>query len=78
VDEELTLPGEAHFLLAELALTIAAVDWPFVATNVSIKSVRGLVGDVLAEIELRRSALPPVGDASLDAYVHDALEAAQR
>lgn len=78
VDEQLTLPGEAHFLLAELALTIGAVDWPFVATNVGIKSVRGLVADVLAEIELRRSALPAVGDASLDAYVCDALEAAQR
>ncbi len=72
------LPGEAHFLLAELALTIAAVDWSAVAAGVDPKQVRRLVADVLAELEIRRVQLPPASDPNLDRYVHDALKAARR
>lgn len=72
------LPGEAHFLLAELALTIAAVDWPAVADGIDRQQVRKLVSDVLTQLEDRRTQLPPAPDPSLDRYVHDALEAAQR
>lgn len=77
--EEQTLPGEAHFLIAELALTIAAVDWSAVAAGGVKKSeVRQVVAEVLAALDERRCSLPPAPDAALDAYVHDALEAAQR
>ena len=76
--EQETLPGEAHFFLAELALTIAAVDWSKVAISVDKKSVRRLVAGALAEIEDRCKALPPAPDASLEDYVRDALKKAQR
>lgn len=72
------LPGEAHFLLAELALTIAAVDWPAVSVRIDRRQVRKLVADVLTQLEARRSQLPPASDPNLDRYVHDALETAQR
>ncbi|MGV0795508.1 hypothetical protein ABQF26_00975 [Mycolicibacterium elephantis] len=73
-----TLPGEAHFLLAELALTVKAVDWDNVAFDIDAALVRRLVKRTLHAIEDRRDALPPVGDPALDAYVGDALRAAQR
>ena len=73
-----TLPGEAHFLLAELALTVHAVDWSQVAVGIDISTVRNLVADVLAAIEERRQALPPAPDPALEAYVRDAIEAARR
>jgi hypothetical protein len=76
--EQQTLPGEAHFLLAELALTIHAVDWSQVAVGIDIKSVWGLVADVLAAIEERRQDLPPAPDVALETYVRDALEAAKQ
>ena len=76
--EQRTIPGEAHFLLAELALTVAAFDWSHVAAGVDMKAARALVAEVLDAIEDRRIALPPAPDPALDAYVRDALEAARR
>jgi hypothetical protein len=76
--EQQTLPGEAHFFLAELALTIAAVDWSKVAISVDKKTVRSLVAGALAEIGDRCKALPRAPDASLEDYVRDALKKAQR
>jgi hypothetical protein len=76
--EQQTLPGEAHFFLAELALTIAAVDWSKVAIGVDKKSVRSLVSGALSEIDDKCRALPPAPDASLENYVRDALKKAQR
>ena len=73
-----TLPGEAHFLLAELALTVAAVDWDRVASGIGPKRVRTLVAEVLHAIEERRMELPPAPDPALDAYVRDAFEEARR
>ncbi|OBJ87751.1 hypothetical protein A9W97_17405 [Mycobacterium gordonae] len=73
-----TLPGEAHFLLAELALTVAAVDWSCVANSVDIEQVRTLVAQALSAIEDRRSTLPPAPDPTLDNYIRDALKAARR
>ncbi len=77
-EEQRTIPGEAHFLLAELALTVAGVDWSHVAAGIDLKAARTLVADVLAAIEDRRVALPPAPDPALDAYVRDALEEARR
>lgn len=76
--EQQTLPGEAHFLLAELALTIHAVDWSQVAVGIDLDSARKLVAEVLADIDERYQTLPPAPDPALEAYVRDALEAAQR
>lgn len=73
-----TLPGEAHFLLAELALTIAAVDWRSVASDIGFKRVQPLVADILKAIEDRRKALPTAPDPALENYVRDALEAARQ
>jgi hypothetical protein len=73
-----TLPGEAHFLLAELALTVAAVDWDRVASSIGREQVRHLVATTLSAIEDRRMALPPAPDPTLDGYVRDALKAARR
>ncbi|QZT60289.1 hypothetical protein [Mycolicibacterium austroafricanum] len=71
------LPGEAHFLLAELALTVSSVDWPRVANGISAERVRRLVSQVLSSIEDRRNTLPPATDTALDCYVRDALKKAR-
>jgi hypothetical protein len=76
--DDRALPGEAHFLLAELALTVAAVDWRAAAGNLPWTDVRGLVTDVLDAIDQRRSELPPAPHETLDAYVRDALAEARR
>jgi hypothetical protein len=76
--EQRTIPGEAHFLLAELALTVAAVDWSHVAAGIDMKAGRALVAEVLDAIADRRFALPHSPDPALDTYVRDALEAARR
>lgn len=76
--EHQTLPGEAHFLLAEVALTIDAVDWDRAGVGLDPKRVRKVVADALVAIGARRQALPPAPDAALDAYVDEALEKAQR
>jgi hypothetical protein len=72
------LPGEAHFLLAELALTIAAVDWSAVAGTLNPVQTNGLVSEVLAKLEALRKDLPKAPDQALDKYVQDALEVARR
>jgi hypothetical protein len=75
---EQTIAGEANFLLAELALTIAAVDWRGVTADIDPEQLRGLVAEVLAAIDERRKNLPPADDNSLNDYVRDALEVARR
>lgn len=75
--DQQSLPGEAQFLLAELALTIAAVDWRKATPEISPQRVGELVSDVLTSLEERRKDLPPASDAALDRYVRDALEAAR-
>jgi hypothetical protein len=76
--EQPTLPGEAHFRLAEVALTVSAVDWSRVAVDLDLRAVRKLVADALTDLEERRQDLPPAPDAAVDAYVRDAVEAARR
>jgi hypothetical protein len=76
--QEQTIAGEAHFLLAELALTIAAVDWREVAAGIDPEQQRELVAEVLAAIDERRQDLPPADDNALNDYVRDALEMARR
>lgn len=78
VQGQQTIPGEAHFLLAELALTVAWVDWAHVGVGIDSEAVRALVEDVLAAIDERRRALQPAPDDALETYVREALEAAQR
>ena len=72
------LPGETHFLLAELALTVSAVDWRRVAAGVDVKEVQAVVAEVLAAIGAHLEELPPAPDAAIDDYVCDALKEAQR
>jgi hypothetical protein len=72
------LPGEAHFLLAELALTVAAVDWRAVTGSLTWRSVATILDGVLDAIDERRRMLPPAPHPSLDAYVRDALIEARR
>jgi hypothetical protein len=76
--DDRALPGEAHFLLAELALTVAAVDWRAVAGAANRTAVRDVVAEVLDAIDKRRSQLPPAPHETLDAYARDALAEARR
>lgn len=76
--DERSLPGEGHFVLAELALTVSAVDWLQVAPGLDPDKVGQLVADVLAHIEARRQALPPSPDPALDSYAREALAAARQ
>ncbi|KAA0098919.1 hypothetical protein CIW49_13665 [Mycolicibacterium sp. P1-18] len=76
--EKESLPGEAHFLLAELALTVAAVDWEHVATEIPYGPVRALIIETVREIRNRLNALPPASDPALNVYVRDALAKAAR
>jgi phosphatidylserine/phosphatidylglycerophosphate/cardiolipin synthase-like enzyme len=77
-EADASLPGEAHFLLAELALTVGAIDWNAVAPLAPPADVAALVTDALAHIDGLQRALPPPNDPALCAYVQDALEAVQR
>jgi hypothetical protein len=75
---EQSLPGEGHFVLAELALTISAVDWHQVAPGLDQHAVGQLVAGVLDHIEERRKALPPAPDPALDRYAREAFAAVHR
>ena len=72
------LPGEPHFLLAELALTIAAVDWDHSAAGVDRRKVRTLVKGVVNSIAERVGELGAAPDPALETYVRDALKEARR
>jgi hypothetical protein len=72
------IPGEAHFLLAELALTIAGVDWHQVGAGIDRAVLQDLVTGAVTAIADRYCALPPAPDPQLGAYVRDALKAAAR
>jgi len=55
-DDASLLPGETEFLLAEIALTVADVDWTTAARKVPIESVRGHVAGTLAGLRARYAA----------------------
>jgi hypothetical protein len=76
--DERSLSGEGHFVLAELALTVSAVDWSQVAPGLDQDRVGQLVTDVLAHIEERRQALPTSPDPALDNYAREALAAVRQ
>lgn len=76
-EDDRYLPGEAHFLLAEIALTVAAVDWADIARGLPRAEVNALVTAALTHIDTIRQTLPPPDDPALGAYVQEALEAAQ-
>ena len=72
-NDDRTMPGEPHFLLAELALTVAAVNWATVGADLDQRLVQREVGDVLQTIRDLRNQLPDVGDEALSRYVDDAF-----
>ncbi len=76
--DDRAIPGEAHFLLAELALTVAAIDWAQVGSGVDPSELLELVRSVLADLAARGADLPPAPDPALNDYVTDALQAARR
>jgi len=76
--DEQTLPGEAHFFLAELALTVADVNWKAVAQGIDERSVRKLVADALKTMAERRHRLPAAMDPAIDSYLSDAFAKARR
>lgn len=76
--DERAIPGEAHFLLAELALAVASVDWTQVGGDVDPSELRELVRGVFAALAERFADLPPAPDPTLNDYVSDALQAARR
>jgi len=77
IDEQ-TLPGEAHFFLAELALTVADVNWKAVAQGIDERAVRKLVTDALRSMESRRQSMPIALDPAIDSYLSDAFARARR
>ncbi len=76
--DERAIPGEAHFLLAELALAIASVDWEDVGGGVDPSELWRLVRGVLAALAERCADLPRAPDPTLNDYLSDALQAARR
>jgi hypothetical protein len=76
--DERSLPGEGHFMLAELALTVSAVNWSQAAPGLDQDRVGQLVADVLTHIEERRRALPPSPDPALSNYAREALTAVRQ
>lgn len=73
---EQALPGESQFLIAELALTIRAVDWAKVGAALDHTLVDNLVTEVLTLLHEHHQRLPAAPDPALDAYVADALKEA--
>ena len=78
IDDGKTLPGEAQFILAELALTVSSVDWASVVSGGDYKAVRKIVDQVVRAIDERRSELPPITDTGLGNYIRDALAEAKK
>jgi hypothetical protein len=71
------IKGEASFLLAELALTLARVDWSSTARILGIDVVRQHAHRAIEDVrELAESRLP--ADRRLKAYVMEALAEAKR
>lgn len=73
------IPGEAQFFLAELALTVATVNWGEVGPDTAAtQAIQEMVRQVLSRIESRLSELPPLGDAQLNQYVLETFAEARR
>lgn len=68
-----SLPGEGHFLMAELALLLSAVDWKACAPGLDASLVSDVVAEVVSRLRTAFLALPPAEDASLRAYVEEAF-----
>ena len=76
--DQKSLPGETHFLLAELALTLAAVEWNQVAPEIDQRKMRAMVKAVIDSIDERLSNLPAAPDPALERYARDAMKKARR
>lgn len=68
-----SLPGEGQFLMAELALTLAAIDWRAGAPISDFGLVRTVVAEAIERIRRTYLMLPPVDDPALRAYVEEAF-----
>ena len=69
------LPGEASFLVGEIALTLSRVHWPDTSSGVSYKVVKNEVNGVLRQLRALARSLP--ADQRLGGYVDRALRAAR-
>lgn len=81
--DEATTPGvaaesETAFLLAEIALTVSAVNWPSVVFGPDSDQAPAIVGDALLELEqLSNNALSVAADPSVREYVQQAFQHAR-
>lgn len=72
-DEKRLLPGEARFIIAELALTVSRVDWPIVGRQLERTAVERLVHATLARLRDLAAKLDGSGLGALDDYVDEAF-----
>lgn len=68
------LPGEPQFMLAELALTIKAVDWSTVAAGLDRRQLDHIVTEALDQLQACYEAMPEAPDPAIDSYVREALK----
>ena len=73
------LPGEAQFLLAELALTVHRIEWNAIRGEVPLRSITKLVKHVIDEIRTQITVLGDLGSKdAVMAYVHAVLSEVTR
>jgi hypothetical protein len=77
VDDNAMLPGEAHFLLAELALAVQSINWRAVAPALRARDVRREICGVIDALDDRRKSLPVI-TGSLGDYVTHAFAVARK
>lgn len=75
--DDRAVPGESNFLLAELALTVANVDWASVAPSIPRRELEREIHEVLEAIDRHAASLPVTSDEGLARYVADALAEAR-
>ncbi|MDI9895997.1 hypothetical protein QM797_14825 [Rhodococcus sp. IEGM 1381] len=77
-EEGRTPAEEVSFLLAEIALSVATVDWSSLGPEIPMMDVSNLVASTIGSLEDRRSNLNASVDPDLAAYINDAFEEAKR
>ena len=71
------LEGEPQFLIAELALTIKAIDWRSVAPAIDPDILASLINETLEELDSIRATIPSSTSGPLSRYVVRAIERAR-
>jgi hypothetical protein len=72
--------SEAGFLLGELALTVASVDWTAVSVRIDVTQVKRMVQSAVADIATKARSLNLESDASIEGlatYMRDAFKRSQ-